>query len=51
MEKFKVFLERRMQVKEVGTGLECGISLKDFIDFKEKDVIESYLAEKIQRFI
>ena len=32
------------QVKEVGTGLECGISLKDFIDFKEKDVIESYLS-------
>ena len=27
------------QVKEVGTGLECGISIKDFIDFKEKDVI------------
>ena len=39
------------QVKEVGTGLECGISLKDFIDFKEKDVIESYLAEEIQRSI
>ena len=31
------------QVKEVGTGIECGISIKDFIDFKEKDVIESYL--------
>ncbi len=39
------------QVKEVGTGLECGISLKDFIDFKEKDVIESYVAEEIQRSI
>ena len=39
------------QVKEVGTGLECRISIKDFIDFKEKDVIESYLAEKIQRSI
>ena len=39
------------QVKEVGTGLECGISIKDFIDFKEKDVIESYQAEKIQRSI
>ena len=34
------------QVKEVGTGLECGISIKDFIDFKEKDVIESYQAEE-----
>ena len=39
------------QVREVGTGLECGISIKDFIDFKEKDVIESYLSEKIQRSI
>ena len=45
-----IFREKN-QVKEVGTGLECGISLKDFIDFKEKDVIESYLAEKIQRSI
>jgi len=39
------------QVKEVGTGLECGISIKDFIDFKEKDVIESFLSEEIQRSI
>ena len=39
------------QVKEVGTGLECGISIKDYIDFKEKDVIESYLSEKVQRSI
>ena len=45
-----IFREKN-QVKEVGTGLECGISLKDYIDFKEKDVIESYLAEKIQRSI
>ena len=39
------------QVKEVGSGLECGISVKDFIDFKEKDVIESFLAEEVQRSI
>ena len=39
------------QVKEVSTGLECGISVKDFIDFKEKDIIECYDAEKIQRTI
>ena len=37
--------------KDVGTGLECGISIKDFIDFKEKDVIESFLAEEVQRSI
>ena len=45
-----IFREKN-QVKEVGTGLECGISIKDFIDFKEKDVIESFLAEEVQRTI
>ncbi len=39
------------QVREVGTGLECGIGIKDFIDFKEKDVIESFLAEEVRRTI
>mgnify|MGYP003744789243 CR=1 FL=1 len=39
------------QVKEVTTGQECGIGLKDFIDFKEKDIIESYTVEKIERQI
>ncbi len=45
-----IFREKN-QVKEVNSGLECGISIKDFIDFKEKDVIESYLAEEIKRSI
>ena len=49
-EILSIFREKN-QVKEVGTGLECGISVKDFIDFKEKDVIESYLSEEIQRSI
>ena len=35
--------------QEVKNGLECGISLRDFIDFKEKDIIESYQIEKIER--
>ena len=49
-EILSIFREKN-QVKEVGTGLECGISVKDFIDFKEKDVIESYLSEEIRRSI
>ena len=49
-EILSIFREKN-QVKEVGTGLECGISIKDYIDFKEKDVIESYLSEEIQRSI
>ncbi len=49
-EILSIFREKN-QVKEVATGLECGISIKDFIDFKEKDVIESYLSEEIRRSI
>ena len=45
-----IFREKN-QVKEVASGLECGISIKDYIDFKEKDIIESYLSEEIQRTI
>ena len=49
-EILSIFREKN-QVKEVGTGLECGISIKDFLDFKEKDIIESYFSEKIKRSI
>ena len=49
-EIISIFREKN-QVKEVTTGLECGISLKDFIDFKERDIIEAYEAEKIERTI
>ena len=49
-EIISIFREKN-QVKEVKSGLECGISLKDFMDFKEKDVIEAYLSESIDRQI
>ena len=38
----------KIKLKKSAAGQECGISLKDFMDFKEKDVIESYLAEKFK---
>jgi translation initiation factor IF-2 len=49
-EILSIFREKN-QVKEVKNGVECGISLKDFIDFKEKDIIEAYLSENIDRQI
>tara|TARA_Y100000591_G_scaffold308334_1_gene308558 strand:- start:266 stop:2449 length:2184 start_codon:yes stop_codon:yes gene_type:complete len=49
--EISTLFREKNQVKEVGTGLECGVSIKDFIDFKEKDVIESYLSEKVLRSI
>jgi translation initiation factor IF-2 len=45
-----IFREKN-QVKDVKSGLECGISVKDFIDFKEKDIIEAYEATRIERTI
>jgi len=49
-EILSIFREKNA-VKEVKNGLECGISLKDFMDFKEKDIIEAYQSEKIDRQI
>jgi translation initiation factor IF-2 len=49
-EILSIFREKN-QVKDVKNGVECGISLKDFIDFKEKDIIEAYLSENIDRQI
>ncbi len=49
-EIISIFREKNA-VKEVKNGLECGISLRDFIDFKEKDIIESYQIQKIERTI
>ena len=37
--------------KQVAAGLECGITLKDFADFKEKDVIEVYKNIETERRI
>jgi len=37
--------------KQVSAGLECGITLKDFADFKEKDVIEVYKVIETERRI
>ena len=37
------------QVKEVKQGLECGITIENFNDIKEGDVIEAYIIEEIKR--
>ena len=36
-----IFREKNA-AKQVAAGLECGITLKDFTDFKANDVIEVY---------
>ena len=39
------------EVKEVAAGYECGISIVDFRDFKEGDIIEPYTMEEIETSI
>jgi translation initiation factor IF-2 len=45
-----IFREKN-EAKQVAAGLECGITLKDFADFKEKDVIEVYKIIETERSI
>jgi translation initiation factor IF-2 len=35
--------------KEVSAGYECGITIKNFNDVKEGDVIEAYIMEEVER--
>ena len=39
------------EVKEVAAGYECGISIVDFRDFAEGDIIEAYTMEEIETSI
>ena len=45
-----IFREKNA-AKKVSAGLECGITLKDFTDFKEKDIIEAYKLVENERRI
>lgn len=35
--------------KEVAAGYECGITLENFNDVKEEDIIEAYIMEEVKR--
>ncbi len=39
------------QAKQVSAGLECGITLKDFNDYKKKDIIEAFNSTTTERTI
>ena len=45
-----IFREKN-QTKQVSAGLECGITLKDFVDFQKNDVIEVYNSIITERTI
>jgi translation initiation factor IF-2 len=36
-------------VREVASGFDCGIVLRDFADIKEGDVLEAYATRQVER--
>ena len=38
-------------MKEVAAGYECGITIKDYKDFREGDIIEAYIMEEVKTSI
>ena len=45
-----IFREKN-QAKQVSAGVECGITLKDFNDYKKKDIIEVFNSTATERSI
>lgn len=47
--KISTIQKEKDQVKEVKAGFECGITLENYQDIKEKDIIEAYELVEIKR--
>jgi translation initiation factor IF-2 len=45
-----IFREKN-QAKQVSNGQECGITLRDFIDFQKNDTIEAYNSTSTERMV
>ena len=49
--KISSIFREKNQTRQVSAGLECGITLKDFVDFQKNDVIEVYNSIITERTI
>ena len=49
--KIGTIFREKNQTKQVSAGLECGITLKDYVDFQKKDIIEVYNSTVTERTI
>ena len=49
--KIGTIFREKNQAKQVNTGQECGITLKDFNDYQKKDIIEVFNSTTIERTI
>ena len=49
--KISSIFREKNQVKQVGNGQECGITLKDYMDFQKNDTIEAFNVTSTERSI
>ena len=49
--KIATIFREKNQVKQVDTGQECGIALKDYMDFQKNDTIEAFSVTSTERSI
>ncbi len=49
--KVSTIFREKNQVKQVNGGQECGITVKDYIDFKKNDTIEAFSVTSTERTI
>jgi translation initiation factor IF-2 len=49
--KISTIFREKDQAKQVSNGQECGITLKDFIDFQKNDTIEAYSTTSTERTV
>ena len=49
--KIGTLFREKNQVKQVNNGQECGITVKDYIDFQKNDTIEAFSVKSMERSI
>ena len=49
--KISTIFREKNQVKQVANGQECGITLKDYMDFQKNDTIEAFNVTSKERTI
>ncbi len=49
--KVGTLFREKNQVKQVGSGQECGITVKDYMDFQKNDTIEAFSVTSTERSI
>ena len=49
--KISTIFREKDQAKQVNNGQECGITLKDFIDFQKNDTIAAYSTTSTERMV